>query len=97
MRVVLLLELQVKPETVNAVRGMLIENLPDTRGHDGCQGLDVYDNMDETGNLVIYERWRSRPQYEKYLAEPIETEAMDRLGAWVKTPPGIRYFERRHV
>ena len=58
MRVVLLLELQVKPETVNAVRGMLIENLPDTRGHNGCQGLDVYDNMDETGNLAISERGR---------------------------------------
>ena len=97
MSVVLLPGLQVKPEIVNDVKGMLIENLPDTRGHDGCQGLDVYDNIAETGNLVIYERWHSRPQYEKYLAGPTETEAMDRLGAWVKAPPGIRYFERVHV
>lgn len=95
--VVLLLGLQVKPEAVNDVKGILIENLPDTRGHDGCQGLDVYDNMDETGNLVIYERGRSCPEYEEYLAGPTETEAMDRLGAWVKAPPGIRYFERVQV
>ena len=41
MGVVVLLELQVKPEAVNDVKGMLKENLPDTRAYDGCQGLDV--------------------------------------------------------
>ncbi len=97
MSVVVLLELKVKPEAVNDVKGMLKENLPDTRGYDGCQGLDVYDNMDETGNLVIYERWDSRPKYEKYLAWRTETGAMDRLRAWVKAPPSIRYFERVDV
>ena len=97
MSVVVLLELKVKPEAVNDVKGILIENLPDTRGHDGCQGLDVYDNMDETGNLVIYERWDSRPQYEKYLAWRTETGTMDRMGTMVKAPPSIRYFERVDV
>ena len=97
MSVVVFLELQVKPEAVNDVKGMLKENLPDTRAYDGCQGLDVYDNMDETGNLVIYERWDSRPQYEKYLAWRTETGAMDRVGAMLKAPPSIRYFERVDV
>jgi quinol monooxygenase YgiN len=46
---------------------------------------------------VIYERWDSRPQYEKYLAWRTETGAMDRLQAWVKAPPSIRYFERVDV
>ena len=97
MSVVLLLGLQVKPEAVNDVKAFMKENLPDTRGYDGCQGLDVYDNMDETGNLVIYERWDSRPQYEKYLAWRTETGTMDRMGTMVKAPPSIRYFERVDV
>ena len=97
MSVVVFLELQVKPEAVNDVKEMLKENLPDTRAYDGCQGLDVYDNMDETGDLVIYERWDSRPQYEKYLAWRTETGTMDRVGDMLKEPPSIRYFERVDV
>ena len=93
MGVVVLLELQVKPEAVNDVKGMLKENLPDTRGYDGCQGLEVYDNMDETGNLVIYSRWASRPQHEKYLAWRTETGTRDKMGTLMKAPPRLRYFE----
>jgi quinol monooxygenase YgiN len=94
MSVVVLLEIQVKPEAVNEVKAMLKENLPDTRAYAGCQGLEVYRNLDETGNLVFYERWDSREQYQKYLAWRTESGAMDRLGALLKAPPSIRYYER---
>ncbi len=97
MSVVVFLEMQIKPEAVNDVKAFLKDNLADTRAYAGCQGLDVYDNLDETGNLVIYERWDSRAQYEKYLAWRTETGAMDRVGAMLKAPPSIRYFERVDV
>ena len=97
MGVVVLLEMQIKPEAVDEVKAFMKENLPDTRAYEGCQGLDVYDNMDETGNLVVYERWDSRPHYEKYLAWRTETGTMDQLGTKLKAPPSIRYFERVDV
>ena len=97
MSVVVLLEMQIKPGSVNEVNAFLKDNLADTRGYEGCQGLDVYDNMDETGNLVVYERWDSRSHYEKYLAWRTETGTMDRVGAMLKAPPSIRYFERVDV
>jgi quinol monooxygenase YgiN len=53
--------------------------------------------MDETGNLVVYERWDSRPHYEKYLAWRTETGTMASLGTKLKAPPSIRYFERVDV
>jgi quinol monooxygenase YgiN len=97
MSVVVFLEMQIKPEAVNDVKAFMKDNLADTRAYAGCQGLDVYDNLDETGNLVIYERWDSRAHYEKYLAWRTETGTMDRVGAMLKAPPSIRYFERVDV
>ena len=44
----------------NGTKAFLKKNLPDTRAYDVCQGVDIYGNLDDTGNLVLYERWDSR-------------------------------------
>ena len=94
MSTVVLLEIQVNPEAVDEMKAFLKRILPDTRAYDGCQGLDLYGNIDDTGNLVVYERWASRQHYEKYLAWRGETGVADQLGAMLAGPPSIRYFER---
>jgi quinol monooxygenase YgiN len=97
MSVVVLLEIQVKPEAVNEVKALLKQILPDTRAYAGCQGIDIYGNLDDTGNLVFYERWESRPHYQKYLAWRTETGAVEKLSAKLTGPPNIRYYERVDV
>ncbi len=94
MSIAVLLEIQVKPENVGDMKAYLKDILPDTRAYDGCEGLDVYGNMDDGDNLVLYERWGSRPQYEKYLAWRSETGVVDKLGSMLAGPPSIRYFEK---
>ena len=93
MGCVVLLEIQGKPECVDDIKKYFKENLPDTRAYDGCQGVDVYDNMDKGGNIVLYERWDSRPQYEKYLAWRMDSGTMDAFGAMLEGEPSIRFFE----
>ena len=97
MGVAVLLEMHIKPECVEEVKAFMKDNLNDTRTYEGCQGLDVFDNMDETGNLVIYERWDSRPHYEKYFAWRTGSGALDRMAPMLKEPLNIRYFERVDV
>ena len=97
MSVVVLLEIQVKPEAVNEVKAFLKKVLPDTRTYAGFQGIDIYSNADDTGNLVFYERWDSRNHYEKYLAWRTETGVLDQLAAKLTAPPKIRYYERVDV
>jgi quinol monooxygenase YgiN len=94
MSTVVLLEMQVKPEAVNEVKAMLKQLLPETRAYTGCQGLDIYSNLDDGGNLVFYERWDSRDHYQKYLAWRTETGVLDKLSAKLAGPPKIRYYER---
>ena len=91
---VVLLEIQVKPECVEEVKAFLKEVLPDTRAYAGCQGIDIYGNLDESTNLVFYERWDTRDHYQKYLNWRTETGA---LGAKLAGPPSIRYYDRIDV
>jgi quinol monooxygenase YgiN len=45
MSIVVLLEIQVKPEALDEMKAFIKKILPDTRAYDGCQGLDVYGNL----------------------------------------------------
>jgi quinol monooxygenase YgiN len=94
MSTIVLLEIQVKPEAVDEMKAFLKQVLPETRAYDWCQGVDLYGNVDDAGNLVLYERWDSRRHYETYLAWRTATGIVDQLGAMLAAPPSIRYFER---
>ncbi len=94
MSVLVLLEAQVKAEDISDMKSYMAEILPDTRAYDGCQGIDVYFNTEDTGSMVVVDHWDSRAHHEKYLAWRTETGVMDKIGAMLAGPPSIRYFER---
>ena len=94
MSVIVLFDARVKPEAVDEVKATLKEVLPETRAYDGCQGIDVFGNLENGNNLVFYERWDSREHHEKYVAWRTKTGFMDKLRAALAAPPNIRYFER---
>ena len=94
MSITVILEAPVKSEEVPNMKSYLAEILPESREYDGCQGLDVYFNTDDEGNMILVEHWDSRPHHEKYLGWRTETGVMDRLARMLAGPPSIRYFER---
>jgi quinol monooxygenase YgiN len=94
MSVIVLFDVQVKPEAVDELKATLKAILPETRAYDGCQGFDVFGNLEDGSNLVFHERWDSREHHGKYLAWRTETGVMAKLGAALAAPPRIRFFER---
>lgn len=94
MSTVALVELQVKPEAVEAIKAGLKGLLVETRKYAGCQSVDVYQNLDEKGTIVLYEKWDSAGHHQKYMAWRQETGALAQLGAALTGPPSIRYFDR---
>ena len=55
---VVILDMKVKKEAVADLKAGLKEMLPDTRAYDGCQGVDIYEDLDlfsrgEAGRIVI--------------------------------------------
>ncbi len=94
MSVIVIVDMQVKPEAVGEMKSALKKNLPDTRAYDGCLSIDIYGNIDDSGNLVFYEHWESRKHHESYMAWRRETGTLDQIFAMVAGAPSIRYFER---
>jgi len=93
MSVLVILELKLKPESVNTLKEMLPAILPDTRSFAGCQDITFYSNQDDPQVFVAAERWESKDAYQKYLAWRTETGVMAKLGSLLTAPPSIRYFD----
>lgn len=66
--------------------------LPDTRAYEGCEGITVQRNLDESSQIVLIEHWESRPHYDKYLAWRQETGVLDQIVALLEGPPVIRCY-----
>ena len=66
--------------------------LPASRSYEGCEGLTVHRNLDDTANVVLVERWESRALYDKYLAWREETGVLGQIGALLEDPPSIRFY-----
>jgi len=67
MAITVLLEAKAKPGTGNDFLAILKEILPDTRSHDGCKEITVYQNQDDADVVVLIGKWESKEKYEKYL------------------------------
>lgn len=93
MAVSVLLELNVKPDQVEAVKSSLKAHLPDTRAYDGCNGLTVHANQGENTNLVLISQWDSRQHYERYFAWREETGMIEEMGTLLSAPPSIRCLD----
>tara|TARA_B100001013_G_scaffold283684_1_gene183582 strand:+ start:726 stop:1019 length:294 start_codon:yes stop_codon:yes gene_type:complete len=97
MSVLVLLEVSLKPENVNDFTNFMKNELHHTRGFDGCNGLTVHKNQDDSNNMVIVEDWDSRQQYEKYLAWRTERGDMEKLAAFLAGEPSLRYYDNARV
>lgn len=94
MSVLVLLEVQVKPEAIADMKSYLAEILPETRVYDGCDGINVYTNTEDKGNFLAVEFWNTRIHYQKYSAWRTEKGDMDKIGTMTAGPPNIRYYEK---
>ena len=88
-----ILEIKVKPESVDAARAWFRSVLPDTRAYAGFVTLHITQNQDDPTDLMIVEQWDTRAAYEKYLAWRGERGDMVVFGDMMEGPPTIRFFD----
>ena len=93
MAVTIVLEIQAKKGTGNDLLATMKGILPETRSYDGCIGLNVYQNKDDSDVMVLVESFESKAHYEKYLAWREETGVLQQLSAALEGPPSIRFFD----
>ena len=90
MSITVLVEANLKDN--GAFDALMREILPDTRAYDGCEGLTIQRNLDDSANIVLVEHWESRAHYEKYLKWRDETGVLAKIGELIDGPPKIRMY-----
>ena len=97
MSILVLREGQIQPDKIIEMKAYLIQTVPETRSYDGCQGVDVYYNMDDTGDMVVLQQWESRDHFDKYQQWREETGVFAKSASMFTGQLSTRYFERTDV
>jgi quinol monooxygenase YgiN len=92
MATYIILEIDTKPECQGEMKAMLTSNLPQALAFDGCLSVELVENVEKPGNLVFFERWKSKEHYEKYYAWRESTGVLAAFSAMLSAPPSFRYF-----
>ena len=97
MTTIVILDIPAGPEVRDAVLKLMHDALPTTRAFDGCEGLEMLVTQDDPGNIVIYERWKSRAHYDAYRAFRAETGFSASFRAMLPALPTVRVLDIDHA
>ena len=92
MSLTVILDLQLKPESVAAAPAMLREILAQTRVFDGCLGVDVLVDTENVAHVILVERWASAEADAAY-REWRAGDGATKLGTLLASAPTISQFE----
>jgi quinol monooxygenase YgiN len=89
-----LVEAEIKPEAAEEIKAMLTKARLETLNFSGCQSVDIYQDRQQPGSIVLYEHWDSADDHQKYLEWREETGAFVPLASALTKPFTVRYFDR---
>lgn len=93
MPVTVVLELHMKPDTVDEMLKGLAADLPDTRAYKGNLSVDVARDQADPCHITLIERWEQRADQEAYIAWRTSTGLMEKTAAASAAPPIITYYD----
>jgi quinol monooxygenase YgiN len=93
MSILVLLELEAKEGSVDAMIDVLRRNLGDTRARSGCESVTVHQDHDHPNSILLVERWATRADDDAYRAWRAGEGAIAEMGPLVAGGRKIRYFD----
>ena len=94
MSFVLVVNIRIKPENVNAFMKQLNENAAAARKEPGCKQFDVLVDPKDKAKVMLYEVYsdekafeahQQTPHFKKYLAEAVPMLAARERSVWQRT------------
>ena len=91
---VLVVQIKIKPENVDAFMGKLAENAKNARKEPGCKQFDVLVDPNDKTKVMLYEVYnddkafeahQATPHFKKYLAEAVPMLASRERSVWKRT------------
>ena len=92
MAITAILDLQLKPESLNTASEVLHATLTDTRAFPGCLGVTVLVDSADPAHVVLYETWESLEHDRAYRAWRATPEGASELGSILAAAPKLSLF-----
>ncbi len=90
------LNCQIKPDHFQELLPFLETNLPNVRGFNGNLRVSVLFN-NENSEMLLDEEWLSVDNHQAYLKFIEDNGVLGKLGAFLDSPPQIRYFQQFEI
>ena len=92
MSITALLDLHFSADALDEARTIMRRVLADTRGFDGCRGLDVLIDVDNKAHWTIVERWESEQHDQRYREYRAGPGKITELAPLLTAPPQLTKF-----
>ncbi|GJM15082.1 MAG: hypothetical protein DHS20C13_04090 [Thermodesulfobacteriota bacterium] len=66
MSIMIIVDAKIKEEGLSTFKEFFGTLLPDTRNFEGCEGVTLCTDAEDSGRLYLVEKWASKEHYEKY-------------------------------
>lgn len=92
MAIIAILDVQIKPESLEAAPAVLHATLTDTRAFPGCLDVTVLIDSDDPAHVVLYESWESIEHDRAYRAWRASAEGASALGSILAAAPKLSRY-----
>ncbi len=66
MSIMIIVDAKIKEEGLSTFKEFFGTLLPDTRNFEGCEGVTLCTDAEDSGRLFLVEKWASQEHYKKY-------------------------------
>jgi quinol monooxygenase YgiN len=87
-----ILDLQLKPNSLESAQPVIHETLTATRAFPGCLGVTVLVDSADPAHVVLQESWESMEHDAAYRAWRATPEGASALGSIMAAPPRLNHF-----
>ncbi|MCH9659264.1 antibiotic biosynthesis monooxygenase [archaeon] len=92
MCIIVLVNFDVKKESVDELKKYFKEILPDTRSFEGCQGVQLYESKESPTKFIIHSKWASEDAQKKYMSWRIDTGELEKLMPMLSEHPNLEFY-----
>ena len=92
MAITAILDLQLKPESLETAPAVLRATLTGTRAFPGCLGVTVLIDSEDPAHVVLYESWESIEHDRAYRAWRASAEGASDLGSILAAAPKLSLY-----
>jgi len=88
-----MVNLSIKEKSVEDFKKFFKEIIPDTRSHQGCQGVQLYQSKESPTKFTIHAKWVSEEAQKNYMVWRMETGSFDKLQPMLSEPFSMKIFD----